>query len=99
MNNYSYLFGAFALVTVVFFIHNWAMSSRQQRLERKLEELKAQLKDKIEERFPVDFTGSSGALRGLSKIIKATNARHITTSPTITAIVKLSISHHYRGFF
>jgi ABC-type amino acid transport system permease subunit len=47
-NSYlSYLFGAFALVTIVFFIHNWAMSSRQHRLEKKLEELKAQLKDKI----------------------------------------------------
>ena len=47
MNNNSYLFGAFALVTIVFFIHNWVMSSRENRLEKKLEELKAQLKDKI----------------------------------------------------
>jgi len=46
MNNLSYLFGAFALVTIVFFIHNWMMSSRQARLEKKLEELKAQLKDR-----------------------------------------------------
>jgi len=43
MNN-RFLFAAFALVTIVFFIHNWAMSSRQRRLERKLEELKDQLK-------------------------------------------------------
>ena len=42
----SYLFGAFALVAVVFFIHNWVLSSRQARLERKLEELKDQLKDR-----------------------------------------------------
>jgi hypothetical protein len=46
MNNLSYLFGAFALVTLVFFIHGWLMSSRQNRLEKKLEELKAQLKDR-----------------------------------------------------
>ena len=45
MNN-QYLFGAFALVTIVFFIHGWIMSSRQARLERKLEDLKAQLKDR-----------------------------------------------------
>jgi len=42
-----YLFGAFALVSVVFFIHNWILSSRQARLEKKLEELKAQLKDRL----------------------------------------------------
>jgi hypothetical protein len=41
-----YLFGAFALVTAVFFIHNWLMSSRQTRLEKKLEELKAQLRER-----------------------------------------------------
>ena len=41
-----YLFGAFALVTIVFFIHNLLMSSRQARLEKKLEELKSQLKDR-----------------------------------------------------
>jgi hypothetical protein len=41
-----FLFGAFALVSVVFFIHNWIMSSRQTKLEKKLEELKAQLKDR-----------------------------------------------------
>jgi ABC-type amino acid transport system permease subunit len=46
MNNNSYLFGAFALVTIVFFIHNWAMSSRQRRLEKKLEELKRMVKDR-----------------------------------------------------
>jgi hypothetical protein len=39
-----YLFGAFALVAIVFFIHNWLMGSRQARLEKKLEELKSQLK-------------------------------------------------------
>ena len=44
MNNLSFLFGAFALVTLVFFIHSWMMSSRQRQLEKKLEELKAQLK-------------------------------------------------------
>ena len=43
--NSQYLFGAFALVALVFFIHNWMMSSREARLEKKLEELKAQLKD------------------------------------------------------
>ena len=42
-----YLFGAFALVSVVFFVHNWILSSRQNKLEKKLEELKAQLKDRI----------------------------------------------------
>jgi len=42
----SYLFGAFALVAIVFFIHNWSLSSRQARLEKKLEELKSQLKDR-----------------------------------------------------
>jgi ABC-type amino acid transport system permease subunit len=42
----SYLFGAFALVAIVFFIHNWLLSSRQTRLEKKLEELKSQLKDR-----------------------------------------------------
>ena len=41
-----YLFGAFALVAIVFFIHNWLMSSRQARLEKKLDELRAQLKDR-----------------------------------------------------
>jgi len=45
MNN-QYLFGAFTLVAIVFFIHNWVMSSRQARLEKKLEELKNQLKDR-----------------------------------------------------
>jgi hypothetical protein len=40
-----FLFGAFALVTVVFFIHNWLMSARQSRLEKKLDELKSQMKD------------------------------------------------------
>jgi hypothetical protein len=39
-----YLFGAFALVAAVFFIHGWIMSARQARLEKKLEELKAQMK-------------------------------------------------------
>jgi hypothetical protein len=47
MNNLSYLFAAFALVSVVFVIHGWLMSSRQARLEKKLEELKAQIKDKL----------------------------------------------------
>jgi len=42
-----FLFGAFALVTLVFFIHNWLMSTRQSRLEKKLDELKAQLKDRV----------------------------------------------------
>jgi len=40
-----FLFGAFALVTIVFFIHNWLMSSRQRDLEKKLDQLKDQLKD------------------------------------------------------
>ncbi len=42
----SYLFGAFALVAIVFFIHNWILSSRQARLEKKLGELKSQVKDR-----------------------------------------------------
>jgi hypothetical protein len=42
-----FLFGAFALVSLVFFIQNWRMSSRQSRLEKKLDELKAQLKDRL----------------------------------------------------
>jgi ABC-type amino acid transport system permease subunit len=46
MNN-RYLFGAFALVALVFFIHSWLLSARQARLERKLEELKNQLKDRL----------------------------------------------------
>ena len=46
MNNLSYLFGAFTLVTIVFLIHGWMMSSRQTRLEKKLEELREQVKDK-----------------------------------------------------
>jgi ABC-type amino acid transport system permease subunit len=41
-----YLFGAFALVAIVFFIHNWMMSSRQARLEKKLDELRGQFKDR-----------------------------------------------------
>jgi ABC-type amino acid transport system permease subunit len=44
MNNLSFVFAAFALVTLVFFIHSWVMSSRQKRLEKKLEEVKAHLK-------------------------------------------------------
>jgi len=39
-----YLFAAFALVAVVFFIHNWMLGSRQTRLEKKLDELKNQRK-------------------------------------------------------
>jgi hypothetical protein len=46
MNNLSYLFGAFALVTVTFFIHSWMMSARQTRLERKLDELRDQVREK-----------------------------------------------------
>ena len=42
-----FLFAAFALVTVVFFVHSWLMSSRQKRLEKKLEELRSQIKDRI----------------------------------------------------
>jgi CcmD family protein len=41
-----FLFGAFALVSVVLFIYNWILSSRLSRLEKKLEELKTQLKDR-----------------------------------------------------
>ncbi len=47
MNNLTYLFGAFALASLVFFIHGWIMSSRQHRLEKKLEQLREQLKDKV----------------------------------------------------
>jgi hypothetical protein len=43
----QYLFGAFALVALVFFIHNWVLSSRQARLEKRLEEMKNQLKDRF----------------------------------------------------
>ena len=43
MNNTKFLFAAFALVAAVFLIHNWLMSSRQKRIEKKLEELKDQL--------------------------------------------------------
>jgi ABC-type amino acid transport system permease subunit len=43
----QYLFGAFALVAFVFFIHNWVLSSRQARLEKRLEEMKNQLKDRF----------------------------------------------------
>ena len=43
----QYLFGAFALVALVFFIHNWLLSSRQARLEKRLEEMKNQLKDRV----------------------------------------------------
>jgi len=46
MNNLSYLFGAFTLVTLVFVIHSWMMSSKQSRLEKKLDELREQVKDK-----------------------------------------------------
>ena len=46
MNNLQYLFGAFTLVAIVFFIHAWVMSSRQARLEKKLEELKSQLRER-----------------------------------------------------
>ena len=43
-------------------------------------------------RFPAGLTGSTGAVwRGLSRTINATKAAHITTSPTMTAIVKLSM--------
>jgi hypothetical protein len=44
----KYLFAAFALVAIVFFIHNWVVGSRQVRLEKKLDELKSQLKDRRE---------------------------------------------------
>jgi len=40
------VFAAFALVTIVFLIHGWMMSSRQARLEKKLEELREQVKDR-----------------------------------------------------
>jgi hypothetical protein len=45
--NSSYLFGAFALVAAVFFIHNMLMSSRQARLEKKIEELRSHFKDGV----------------------------------------------------
>jgi len=44
MNNTKFLFAAFALVAVVFFVHNWLMGARQKRLEKKLDELKDRLK-------------------------------------------------------
>lgn len=46
MNNLSYAFGAFALVTLVFFIHSWIMSSKQSRLEKKLDELREQVRER-----------------------------------------------------
>src|SRR5258707_700332 len=42
-----FIFSAFALVSVVVVIHNWVMSARQSRLEKKLDELKASLKDRL----------------------------------------------------
>lgn len=43
MNN---LFAAFSVVFLAIFIYSWLMTSRQKRLEKKLDELKAQLKEK-----------------------------------------------------
>jgi hypothetical protein len=45
--NSQYLFGAFALVAAVFFIHNMLMSSRQARLEKKIAELRSHFKDGV----------------------------------------------------
>jgi len=42
-----FLLGAFALVSVIFFIHNWVMSAGQGKVEKKLDELKAPLKDRL----------------------------------------------------
>lgn len=45
MNRY-FLFGAYAVVSIVFFIYAWRMGSRQKRLEKKLDELKEQVREK-----------------------------------------------------
>jgi CcmD family protein len=38
---------ALSVVFIAIFIYSWLMTSRQKRLEKKLDELKAQLKDKV----------------------------------------------------
>jgi len=40
------VFAAFSVVFIAIFIYSWLMTSRQKRLEKKLDELKAQLKDR-----------------------------------------------------
>ena len=41
-----FLFVGYAGVFVAFFVYMWFMVSRQKRLEKKLDELKEQLRDK-----------------------------------------------------
>jgi CcmD family protein len=41
-----FLFVAYSGVFVAFFVYMWMMNSRQKKLERKLDELKEQLKAK-----------------------------------------------------
>jgi CcmD family protein len=41
------LFVAYTLVFVIIFIFTWLLMSRQSRLEKKLDELKQRLKDKV----------------------------------------------------
>jgi len=42
----QFAFGAYGLAFLVFFIFMWLMISRQNRLEKKLEELKGHMKDR-----------------------------------------------------
>ena len=41
------LFVAYTLVFVIIFIFTWLLMSRQTRLEKKVDELKQRLKDKV----------------------------------------------------
>ena len=41
------LFVAYTLVFVIIFIFTWLLMSRQSRLEKKVDELKQRLKDKV----------------------------------------------------
>jgi len=45
MNSLSWLYAICTVVFVGLFIYTWMMSSRQKRLEEKLDQLRAQLKE------------------------------------------------------
>ena len=45
MNNLGYLFAAYTVIFAAIFIYSWLMSSRQKKLDRKIDELKELLKD------------------------------------------------------
>jgi CcmD family protein len=45
MNNLNYVFAAYSVIFAAIFIYSWLMSSRQKNLDRKVEELKALLKE------------------------------------------------------